>query len=96
VVATAVGAFREFLTDRVTARLVPPDDPASLAAAIGDLLEDREGAARLAGAARALAARHWSWAESARATLALYQAVRHTAGSAARAGTCPPEPKGRA
>lgn len=91
-----MGAFREFLADGVTARLVPPDDPASLAAAIADLLGDAEGAARLARAARALAARRWSWTESARATLDLYRAVRRTARLAVRAGTPPPEPERRA
>jgi glycogen(starch) synthase len=75
VVATAVGCFREFLTDRVTARLVPPGDTAALAAALGEVLVDPAGAARMARAATALAASAWSWADSATATLALYGAV---------------------
>lgn len=75
VVATAVGGFREFLTDGVTGRLVPPDDPEWLAAAIGDVLADSAGAARMAESARALAASVWSWADSAKATLELYRAV---------------------
>ncbi len=75
VVATAVGCFSEFLTDRVTARLVPPRDPAALAAALDDVLADPAGAQRMARAAATLAASAWSWADSAKATLALYGAV---------------------
>lgn len=74
-VATAVGSFREFLTDGVTARLVEPGDHRALAAALGDVLADPAGAARMAQAARALAASTWSWAESAKATARLYAAV---------------------
>jgi glycosyltransferase involved in cell wall biosynthesis len=75
VVATAVGSFREFLTDGVTARLVEPGDMPALAAALGDVLADGEGAARMARAARALAASAWSWADSAKATVSLYDAI---------------------
>lgn len=75
VVATAVGAFREFLTDGVTGRLVPPGDPAALAAALGDVLDDPASTARMARAFAALARSAWSWGDSARATLALYGAV---------------------
>ena len=75
VVATAVGSFREFLTDGVTARLVEPGDAPALVAALGAVLDDPEAAARMARAARALADSAWSWAESAKATAALYAAV---------------------
>ena len=75
VVATAVGAFREFLTDGVSARLVPPGDAAALAAAVGEVLDDPVGAARMAAAARDLSAASWSWADSAKATLELYRTV---------------------
>jgi glycosyltransferase involved in cell wall biosynthesis len=75
VVATAVGAFREFLRDGVTARLVPLHAPAAMATAVGDLLNDREAAARMAQAARALSASHWSWQDSARQTIALYEKI---------------------
>jgi glycosyltransferase involved in cell wall biosynthesis len=73
VVATSVGGFREFLTDGVTGRLVPPSAPERLVEAIGDVLADPARAARMAEAARGLAASAWSWAESAKATLGLYQ-----------------------
>jgi glycosyltransferase involved in cell wall biosynthesis len=75
VVATAVGSFREFLSDGVTARLVEPGDPRALVTALGDVLSDPERAARMADAARALAASTWSWAESAKATAHLYETL---------------------
>ena len=75
VVATAVGAFREFLQDGVTGRLVHPHNPEVLTAAICDLLDDREAALRMATAARDLAVSRWSWHDSARQTIALYEAL---------------------
>jgi len=75
VVATAVGSFREFLADGRTARLVEPGDAQALVAALGAVLADPESAARMAQAARALAASAWSWAESAKATARLYEAI---------------------
>ena len=95
VVATAVGAFAEFLTDGATARLVPPNDPASLAAAVGEMLADPVRAARMAEAARALAASTWSWVESARATLELYRTVLRPASLAAALRGAAPKPVGR-
>ena len=75
VVATAVGSFREFLTDGVTARLVEPGHGPALAAALGDVLAEPERAARMAQSARALATSTWSWAESAKATAELYETL---------------------
>jgi glycosyltransferase involved in cell wall biosynthesis len=75
IVATSVGAFREFLADGATGRLVPPGDASALAATLGDVLADAAGATRMADAARALSASAWSWTDSARATLKLYRAV---------------------
>ncbi|MGH7347487.1 MAG: glycosyltransferase, partial [Candidatus Rokuibacteriota bacterium] len=75
VVATAVGSFREFLTDGVTARLVEPGDAAALVRALEDVLARPEDAARMAQAARALATSTWSWAESAKATRQLYETL---------------------
>ncbi len=75
VVATAVGCFSEFLTDGVTGRLVPAGDDGALAAALGDVLADPADAGRMAAAAASLAGSAWSWAESARATRALYGAL---------------------
>ena len=75
VVATAVGSFREFLTDGVTARLVEPGDAPALVAALGDVLARPKHAARMAHAARALATSTWSWAASAKATAELYETL---------------------
>ena len=75
VVATAVGSFREFLADGVSARLIEPGHGAALAAALGDVLADPERASRMAQAARALATSAWSWAESAKATAQLYETL---------------------
>jgi glycosyltransferase involved in cell wall biosynthesis len=50
VVASAVQGLQEIVTDEKTGLLVPPDDPAALAAAIASLLDDPERARRLAAA----------------------------------------------
>ena len=52
VVATLVGGVPDAIDDGVTGRLVPPDDEAALTAAIGALLDDPAGAARMGAAAR--------------------------------------------
>ena len=78
VVATAVGGFREFLTDRVSARLVPPDTPDLLAAAICDIFADPFQATKMVEAARTLSASKWSWTDSAKATLELYRETLHS------------------
>jgi glycosyltransferase involved in cell wall biosynthesis len=52
VIATRVGAVPEVLRDGETALLVPPDDPAALAAAIERVLAEPEQARRLAAAGR--------------------------------------------
>src|SRR5215470_1851064 len=75
VVATAVGSFREFLTDGVTARLIEPGHAGALVAALAAVLADPESAARMARRARALAASAWSWAESPKATAQLYETI---------------------
>jgi len=75
VVATAVGSFREFLTDGVTARLVEPGHAGALAEALDDVLARPEQSARMAQAARALAATAWSWTESAKAMAQLYETI---------------------
>jgi glycosyltransferase involved in cell wall biosynthesis len=75
VVATAVGSFREFLTDGVTACLIEPGHAGALVEALADVLAHPERAARMAQAARALATTAWSWAESAKATAQLYETI---------------------
>ena len=53
VVTTRAGAAEEIVGDRLTGRLVPPDDVPALAAALEELLGDAEQRGRLAQAARA-------------------------------------------
>jgi glycosyltransferase involved in cell wall biosynthesis len=51
VVASAVGAIPEMVEDGMTGRLVQPEDPVPLAAALIELLDDKERAARMGAAA---------------------------------------------
>ncbi len=52
-VSTAVSAIPEIIDDGATGRLVPPEDPAALAAALADLIADPALRQRLGAAARA-------------------------------------------
>jgi glycosyltransferase involved in cell wall biosynthesis len=71
-VLSAVGGFPE-LSEQGAARLVPPEDPPALAAALDDLLRDEAARAELAAAAGRAATGPYSWDETARRTLALYE-----------------------
>jgi glycosyltransferase involved in cell wall biosynthesis len=64
IVASDLPALREVLQHEVNALLVPPDDPAALAAGLGRLVNDPALAARLARAAFDLAPQ-FSWARRA-------------------------------
>lgn len=66
VVATAVQGHLETVTDQQTGMLVPPDDAESLARAIARLIDDRELADRIAGAARSAATERFSTERYAR------------------------------
>jgi glycosyltransferase involved in cell wall biosynthesis len=70
-VLSAVGGFPE-VGEQGAARIVPPEDPDALAAALAELSGDEDARAELAAAARAAAAGPYSWDEVARQTLALY------------------------
>lgn len=74
-VATDVGGVPEVLTDRVTGRLVPPQDPAALAAALNDLLADPGGAACLGAAARERVLARFTLDQTVAALEALYTSV---------------------
>ena len=74
-VVTDIGGFSEVAATGA-ARLVPPDEADALGAALAELTADGEARGRMAAAARAAAAGPYSWAESARQTLALYERVR--------------------
>jgi glycosyltransferase-like protein len=81
VVASDLPVFREYLRPGQDALLVPVDDAAALAEALGTVLDDRPLAARLAAAGRAVAGR-FTWA----ATAAEHQGIYAGAGSAADRG----------
>lgn len=61
VVASAVGQLPAVVRPGRTGLLVPPSDPAALAAAVDDLLGDPARADRMGDAARALMVRAHSW-----------------------------------
>jgi glycosyltransferase involved in cell wall biosynthesis len=71
-VLSAVGGFPE-LGEEGGGRVVPPEDPEALAAALSELVDDEGARAELAAAAAALTAGHYSWDAVARRTLALYE-----------------------
>jgi glycosyltransferase involved in cell wall biosynthesis len=71
-VLSAVGGFPE-VAAHGAARLVPPEDPPALAAALADLVGDEAVRAELAAAATAAAAGPYSWDAAAEKTLALYE-----------------------
>jgi glycosyltransferase involved in cell wall biosynthesis len=70
-VLSTVGGFPEVAATGA-ARLVPPEDPGALAAALTELTADPAARGRLAEAARAAAAGPYSWDAVAAQTLALY------------------------
>ena len=72
-VATRVGGMPETARDGQTALLVPPADPAALAAAILTLIDEPERARALARAGRALMLERFELAQTARAIGATYE-----------------------
>lgn len=71
-VLSAVGGFPEVAAGGA-AQLVPPEDPAALAAALDPLVNDDAARAELGEAAASAATGSYSWDEAARQTLALYE-----------------------
>lgn len=71
-VLSAVGGFPE-VAGQGAARLVPPEDPAALAAVLSKLAGDEAARAELGEAAAQAAAGPYSWDEAARHTLDLYR-----------------------
>jgi glycosyltransferase involved in cell wall biosynthesis len=84
VVATSAGAFPEVVADGVTGMLVPPADPDALAEAIRTLLEDPELCQRMGEAGRRRVERRFTWGETARQTMALYEDVLAECGQPCR------------
>jgi glycosyltransferase involved in cell wall biosynthesis len=72
-VATDVPGCREIVRHGETGLLVPPDDPAALADAIGKLADSPELRARYGGAARALAVERFSASSVGRQIVELYR-----------------------
>ncbi len=73
IVASDVPPVREAVTDGVSARLVPPDEPEALAIAIGATLEDRAGAAERADKALAEFEARFTITRAAEGMLAFYE-----------------------
>jgi glycosyltransferase involved in cell wall biosynthesis len=71
-VLSAVGGFPE-VAERGAARLVPPDDPNTLAAVLDELVRDEAARTELAEAAARAAAGPYSWDAAAAQTLSLYR-----------------------
>jgi len=86
VVATTVGGTPEVVEHGRTGLLVPPGDVDALAAAVVELLSDRERRARFGSAARALAEERFGIEGWARSLRALYEEALSTAGSTPRSG----------
>jgi glycosyltransferase involved in cell wall biosynthesis len=72
-VLSAVGGFPELASEHGAARIVPPDDPAALAGALGELVGDEAARSELAAAARRAAEGPFSWDRVAAGTLSLYK-----------------------
>jgi glycosyltransferase involved in cell wall biosynthesis len=72
-VLTAVGGFPEIAEEHGAARLVPPEDPAALAAAMAELVGDDRARDELAAAARRAADGPFSWDSIGTQTLGLYE-----------------------
>jgi glycogen(starch) synthase len=75
VVGCAAGAFPEVVTDRVEGRAVPPGDPAALADAVVELLDDPALAAAMGGRARHRAVADFSLERAATRSEELYAEV---------------------
>lgn len=75
IVSTDVGDVARFLKDGVCGRVVEPQDASALAAAVLELLEDKERAAALGQQARRAALRHLDLEAVARAHADAYAAV---------------------
>ena len=72
VVASRVGGITEVVVDGETGMLVPPGDPAALAAAVRALASDPERSARLGRAGRERVEAAFSWTRIAERTLSVY------------------------
>ncbi len=80
VIANAAGALPEVIgTDGSAGRLVPPRDPAALAAAIREVLAEPERAERMGRAARARVERVFRWSDAAARLVEVFEETRRVA-----------------
>jgi D-inositol-3-phosphate glycosyltransferase len=73
VIATDFGGFPEVVRDGETGLLVPPRDPARLAAAIDTIIRDPDDAARMGAAGRAFVAAEFAWPTVTARVIAAYE-----------------------
>ena len=73
VVASNIGCFAEMLNDGEEGRLVPPNDPRSLAVALADLIDDPSKVAAMRTGMTALRQRVPSWRRIAETTVGVYE-----------------------
>lgn len=73
IVATPVGGISDVIRDGENGFLVPPGDPSALAAAVCQLLEDKNLRLTLGRAARRTVQEHFSPSQELQGTLAVYQ-----------------------
>jgi glycosyltransferase involved in cell wall biosynthesis len=80
VIANAAGALPEVIgADGSAGRLVPPRDPAALAAAIREVLAEPERAERMGRAARARVERVFRWSDAAARLVEVFEETRRAA-----------------
>ncbi len=82
VVAASAGGVFSLVENEKTGLLVAKNDPDALAGAVERLLDDREGAARLARRARKRVANHFNIEEAARQMIEVYNGSTRTAAEA--------------
>ena len=73
VVASDVGALGEVVRDSAAGVLVPPEDPAALALAVAQLLDDRARCAQLRTQALEAIRGRYTWERAARLTIQAYE-----------------------
>jgi D-inositol-3-phosphate glycosyltransferase len=73
VVATSTGGMAQVVRDSESGLLVPPGDPEALAAAIREVVSDKEQARRMGEAGKRIADKEYAWDDIARKTIIVYK-----------------------